>query len=113
MKKKYAVFVLSLLVVIFGALTAYVDCSLAATHHDLIADHEAPEIHCLDAFLNSSNQSASTIQSHSRNLSKITILPTIQDKRDSFFPLARFTDHLFREPFSHQGLFRIEKVFRL
>lgn len=113
MNKKYVVFVLSVLVVVFGALAAYVDCSQAATHHDLMADHETPEIHCLDSFLNSSNQSASTIQSHRRNLSKITILPTMQDKRDSFALLARFTDYPFREPFSHQGLFRFEKVFRL
>ena len=113
MKKKYAVFVFSLLVVIFGALAAYVDCSQAATHHDFNADHEAPEIHCLDAFLTSSNQSASTIQSHRRNLSKITIPPTIQEKIDSLALLARFTDHPFREPFSLQDLFRFEKVFRL
>lgn len=113
MKKKCAVFVLSFLVVIFGALAAYVDCSQAATHDDFNAGHESPAIHCPDAFLNSSIQSVSTIQSHSRNWSKIKILPTIQEKRDSFALLARFTNHPFREPFSHQGLFRFEKVFRL
>ena len=113
MQKKCAVVVLSLLVIIFGALAAYVDCSQAATHHDLIADHDGPKIHCLDAFLNSSIQFVSTIQSPPRNWSKIKILPTIQENRDSFAPLARFTNHPFREPFSHQGLFRFEKVFRL
>lgn len=111
--QKCVAIILLVLLVISSALAVYGECSQAATHHDFGAEHEAPAIHCPDAFLNSSIQSASTIQSHRRNWSKIKVLPTIQEKRDSFALLARFKDHPFRELFSHQGLFRFEKVLRL
>jgi hypothetical protein len=112
MRKKRAVAILSLLLVILsGALAVYSECAQAAHHLDVGAEHETPSIHCPDVFLNSNIQTASTIQSPSRNLGKV--LPSIHGKIDSVVSVARFKDHPFWDPISQQDLFRFEQVYRL
>jgi hypothetical protein len=107
MSRKSTAVILSLLL----ALAAYSECIRAANHVDYGAEHEAPSIHCLDAFLNSNIRGISTSHSHSRNLS--AVLPTMGGTIDRVVPGARFNDHPFRELFSDQDLFRFEKVYRL
>lgn len=111
MGNKWAAISLSVLLVIFGAVAAYADCSQIATHRDSGAEHEPSAIHCPDAVLLSNVQAASTIQSHSRNLSKIP--PSIDERLDSLVFVGRFKDHPFWEPISQQDLFRFEQVYRL
>ena len=103
--------ILGLCFVVSGALALYSECAQASTHHDFTLEHEAPLVHCPDALLLSNIQAASTIQSHSRNLSKVP--PSIDEKLDSVVFVGRFKDHPFREPISQQDLFRFEEVFRL
>jgi hypothetical protein len=111
MRPKFASITFSLLLVILGLLTAYAECAQAAHHLDLAAGHHASLIHCPDVFLNSKSQAVSPIQSHNRNLSEV--LPSV-DERDSFISVAWLNDHPpFWEPFSQQGLFRFEEVYRL
>lgn len=111
MENKLAATILSVLVVVFGALAAYGECSQLAAHHEFGAEHEAPSIHCPDALLISNIRVASTVQSYRKNLSEIP--PHIDEKIDKFVSVDRIDDHPFREPFSHQGLFRFEEVYRL
>ena len=113
MGKKCAAFIPSLLLVISlgGALAGYRERAQAAHHFDLSAEHEAPSIHCPEGFLNSNIQAAWTIQSHRSNLNKV--LPSIHEKIDSVVSVVWFKDHPSWEPFSQQGLFRFEQVYRL
>ena len=111
MRNKWAAITLSVLLVIFGALAAYAECSQVAAPHGSGAEHEPSAIHCPDAVLLSNTQAVSTIQSHRKNLSNVA--PSIDKKIDSVFSIARFKDHPFWEPISQQDLFRFEKVYRL
>lgn len=99
-----------LLFILATALALYSECAQAADHVDFGAEHEAPSMHCPDAFLLSNSQAALTIRSHSRNLSEV--LPSIQQKFDSLVSVARFKGHPFCKPFSQQGLFRLQEVYR-
>jgi len=111
-KKKCAKVISSLLLVIsLVALAANGECAQAANHLDFGAEHNAPRIHCPDAFLNSNIQAATPIWSGSWNLSKVP--PSIHEKIKNIVSVAWFKDHPFREPFSQQDLFRFEKVYRL
>lgn len=115
MQKSVAV-IFSVLLLISGALAAYGECFQANIHHEFGADHENaehvdPSIHCPDALLTFSIQAVSSTRTDSRNLSKI--LPSIDEKLDSFILGGRFKDHPFRQPLSQQNLFRFEEVYRL
>ena len=111
MRKKCAAIALSVLLVIFGALAAYAECSQVATHHDSGTEHDPSAIHCPDAVLLSNIQAVSTIQSHSRILSNVP--PSIDQKLDRVVLPALVKDHPFWEPVSQQDLFRFEEVYRL
>ena len=111
MRNKSAAVTLSVLLVIFGAVGVYAQCSQVAAHHDSGAEHEPSAIHCPDAVLLSNIQAVSTSQSHSRILSKFP--PSINQKLHRVVLFAPFKDHPFWEPISQQDLFRFEKVFRL
>lgn len=110
-KTKVRALIFCLFILLSGAITLYSECVQAANHFDLGAGHESPSIHCPDAFLISNIKLASTIQSHSRNLSNV--LPSLHEKIDSVVSGAWFKVHPFREPFSQQDLFRLEEVYRL
>lgn len=111
MRKKCAAAILLLLLVMSGALAAYAECSEEANHHVFGAEHEDPAIHCPDVYLNSNIQAPSTIKSRSRERSEVS--PGIHEKLDSVVLVARFKARPIWEPYSQQGLFRFEEVFRL
>ena len=112
MRSKWAAVTLSVLLVIFGAVAAYSQCSpVAAHHHDSGAEHEPSAIHCPDAVLHSNIQAVSTIQPHSRILSKFP--QSISQNLDRIVLPARVKRYPFWEPISQQALFRFEQVFRL
>jgi hypothetical protein len=110
-KKRVAVIPSLLLVILLGALAVWTERAQAAHHLDFSAQHEAPSIHCREPFPNSNIQAAWTIQSHRRNLNKA--LPSIHEKIDSVVSVVWFKDQPSRGPFSQQGLFRFEQVYRL
>lgn len=111
MQKKYAAIILSVLFVFSSALAAYRDCTQADHHVDFAAEHhEAPSIRCPDGFLSSSNQAAPSMEPR-RKWSRA--LPAISANIASTALSTRFEDHPFFEPFSQQGLFRFQEVFRL
>lgn len=102
----------SVLLVMFGALAQYGDCSDNTNHNDFGGENESPAIHCLNVFfLSSETKASTTIQSQRNNLSYIS--PSIADKIGRFVVGNRFEDHLFWGPFSQQDLFRFEEVYRL
>jgi len=104
------VVITSLLILISGQL-CYIECAQDIDRDGIVAEHEAPSIYCPDVFLSSNVKAVSTIKPHSRNLDKV--LPSIHEK-DCVLSVARFQDdHPFYEPFSQQGLFQFEEVYRL
>ncbi|MDP2604453.1 MAG: hypothetical protein Q8S00_17985 [Deltaproteobacteria bacterium] len=103
------VVITSLLILISGQL-CNIECAQHIDSDGVVAEDEAPSIHCPGDFLRSNIQAVSTIPSHSRNLDKV--LPSIHEK-DCVISVARFQDHPFYEPFSQQGLFQFEEVYRL
>ncbi len=112
MRKKRAAAIPSLLFfILLGALAVYGECAQAANHPDLAAEHEASLNHCPDVFLISNGRAASAIQFHNGNLKALPSI--ISEKIDSVVSRAWFKDHPFWEPFSQQGLFRLEEVYRL
>ncbi len=111
MQKQCAAVLFSLLLLISGALAVYGECAEAANHLDFAPEHEASLIHCPEVFLISNSQAASTIKSHSRNLSKS--IPSVHPNLDNVFFVSWFKDNPFREPFSRQDIFRLEQVYRL
>lgn len=94
-----------------GALAVYSECFLAGTYHDLAAEHASVSIHCPDALFVPNIQIDLPIQSRGRDLAKV--LPSIDEKLNSFVLVARFEDHYFRQSISQQDLFRFEEVYRL
>ena len=112
MRKTYAAIFLCVLFVFSNALAAYSDCAPADHHVDFGAEHhEAPSIHCPDAYLSSTNQAAPITEPRSKKLSRA--LPAVHAEIASAVLLSRFEDHPFFERFSQQGLFRFKEVFRL
>ena len=79
--------------IISGALALYSECAQASTHGDSATGHEASAIHCPDALLLSNPRATSTIQSHSRILTKVP--PSIHQKLDRVILAARFKDRPF------------------
>ena len=108
--KKTAVVSL-VLVILVGAGAAHGECAQAANYLDFSAEHEAPLIHCPDAFLSSDILAVATVQYHSTDWHKM--LPSIPEKKDNIVLVAWFKHHPVWESLSHQDLFQFEEVYRL
>ena len=106
-KNVTVIFALAILLCIVAAHGRWAQ---AAGQHDFGAERKDSLVHCCP---NSSILAGSAVQPHSEKLHKV--LAGFDDKTDSVVLVgAWFKDHPpFREPFSHQDLFKFEEVYRL